>query len=45
MLRQFFLSLLTGVPHMTTEADQFGDYHIPAGSAVLVNVWYVEFGL
>ena len=33
-----------GVPHMITEADQFGDYHIPMGSAVIVNIWFVEFG-
>ena len=30
---------------MTTEADQFGDYHIPAGSVVISNLWSVEFGL
>ena len=30
---------------MTTEDDQFGDYHIPAGSVVLSNLWCAEFHL
>ena len=30
-----------GVPHCTSEDDEFGGYFIPAGTVVMANVWSV----
>ena len=39
-----FLTLtLSGVPHVPTQDDVFGDVLIPKGAAVLPNVWYGAF--
>ncbi|KAK7946581.1 cytochrome P450 [Apiospora aurea] len=31
-----------GVPHAVTQDDSYLDYHIPKGSAVLINVWGIQ---
>ena len=28
-----------GIPHMSTEADKYGDYYIPKGSLIMPNIW------
>ena len=33
----------TGVPHASTESDQYLGYHIPKGAFVMVNLWSVPF--
>ena len=35
------LSLTTGVPHTSTQSDEYLGYHIPKGSLVMVNIWSV----
>lgn len=34
-----------GVPHRSTEADEYGGYHIPGGSLIIVNQWSVHLAL
>lgn len=30
-----------GVPHRSTEADEYGGYYLPGGSLIIVNQWFV----
>lgn len=33
---------MLGIPHSVTQDDAYMGYHIPAGSMVVINVWYVS---
>lgn len=30
-----------GIPHMSTEDDTWGEFHIPKGSLIMPNIWLV----
>lgn len=34
-----------GVPHRSTEADEYGGYYLPGGSLIIVNQWFVYSSL
>ena len=38
---RWHVSAPLGLPHFTTEDDEYNGYHIPRGSVVLANLWCV----
>ena len=38
----FVIILSSGVPHCPTKDDVYEGYHIPKGSIVIFNTWYVR---
>lgn len=38
-----FAHRLIGVPHRSIRDDEYYGYHIPKGSLVISNIWYVHF--